>query len=232
VLKTDVDLETSSVVANNAMNRERGLLGVNSYQRVLGFDPHAFLSARLAERGRARWLDLCCGEGNALIEAAGRFAAGAEGVGVGEVEIVGVDLIGRFGVDGRMPPGLELVAASVATWTPSGAFDLVTCVHGLHYIGDKLALLTRASSWLAADGTFAADFDPAAIRHADGSPATRRVTRALRDTGADYNSRRHRVTWRGPIPLAFAARFLGADDAAGPGYTGQPAVAASHYAWA
>lgn len=33
------------MVANNAMNRERQLAGVNSYARVLGFDPLAWLAA-------------------------------------------------------------------------------------------------------------------------------------------------------------------------------------------
>lgn len=35
----DRALAGSSVVANNAMNRERGLSGPNSYARELGFDP-------------------------------------------------------------------------------------------------------------------------------------------------------------------------------------------------
>ena len=39
--------------------------------------------------------------------------------------------------------------ASLATWRPERAYDLITCVHGLHYIGDKLGLVARAASWLA-----------------------------------------------------------------------------------
>ncbi len=39
------------------------------------------------------------------------------------------------------------------------AFDLITCVHGLHYAGDKLAVLTRAVDWLTPGGLFAADLD-------------------------------------------------------------------------
>ncbi|MFE9859940.1 hypothetical protein [Streptomyces sp. NPDC005780] len=42
------------------MNRERGLHGVNSYTRELGFDPLAHLPARSASPS---WLDLCGGEG-------------------------------------------------------------------------------------------------------------------------------------------------------------------------
>ena len=72
----------------------------------------------------------------------------------------------------------RLVCAPLATWQPARAFDLITCVHGLHYIGDKLALLARAAGW--------------------------------------------RV-------VSFPYDYLGADDRAGPGYTGQPAVH-SYYA--
>ncbi|WP_232837191.1 class I SAM-dependent methyltransferase [Lentzea terrae] len=48
--------------------------------------------------------------------------------------------------------------------------DLVTCVHGLHYVGDKLGLLVRAASWLVPGGRFVANFDVAGVRRADGSP--------------------------------------------------------------
>ncbi|MBR7838407.1 class I SAM-dependent methyltransferase, partial [Actinospica durhamensis] len=176
--------------------------------------------------------DLCCGEGNALIEAAGRLGVGEDAVGGGAVSIVGVDLVGRLR-PGPNWPGLSLVTASLATWNPAAEqrFDLVTCVHGLHYIGDKLGLLTRAARWLSPpDGVLIADFDPSAVRHPDGSPATRRVIRALRQAGAGYDPRTHRLTCRGPLDLSFAADYLGADDAAGPSYTGQPGVA-SHYRW-
>ena len=77
------------------------------------------------------------------------------------------------------PPGLQLICTPAACWQPALRFDLITCVHGLHYIGDKLGLLTRAASW---------------------------PSRSL-------------------LPYT----YLGADDGAGPGYTGQPAVW-SHYA--
>jgi SAM-dependent methyltransferase len=234
MLKTDAELEASAVVANNAMNRERGLSGVNSYTKTLGFDPYAFLRDRRDAYGRAAWLDLCCGEGNALIEAAARFAAdGARADaadGGGGVSVVGVDLVGRLGITGKLPPGLRLITAPVTAWRTDDAFDLVTCVHGLHYVGDKLALLERIPQWLTETGRFVADFDASLVRRADGAAATLRVARTLRRAGAEYDGRHHRVSWQGPIPLDFDARYLGADDASGPGYTGQPAVA-SHYAW-
>ena len=49
---------------------------------------------------------------------------------------------------------LRLVEASLSAWRPDRSFDLITCVHGLHYVGDKLGLVARAASWLAEDGLF------------------------------------------------------------------------------
>jgi hypothetical protein len=61
-----------------------------------------------------------------------------------------------------------------------------------------------------------------------GEPATRRLSRALRDAGFSYDSRRHRISRKGKLEAALPFRYLGADDRAGPNYTGQPAVT-SHY---
>jgi hypothetical protein len=58
----ETELETTSVVVNNTMNRERGLRGRNSYTRDLGFDPLDWLRARASASGRnVSWLDVCCG---------------------------------------------------------------------------------------------------------------------------------------------------------------------------
>ena len=64
----------------------------------------------------------------------------------GRVVLAGVDLVDAFDAVPGSVPGLELVSAPVAAWEPRRSFDLITCVHGLHYIGDKLALLTRAAA--------------------------------------------------------------------------------------
>jgi hypothetical protein len=157
----------------------------------------------------------------------------ADAVAQGVLTIIGVDLVGAFAHAPVLPPGLELVSESVARWAPRPGqlFDVVTCVHGLHYVGDKLGLLTRAAAWTAPGGVFAATFDPAGVRHAgDRGSAARRVVRVLRDAGAAYDARRHLVSWRGPITLDFGARYTGADAAAGPGYTGMDAVN-SCYTW-
>jgi SAM-dependent methyltransferase len=261
-LLDDAALEASSVVANCVMNRERQLIGVNSYTRELGFSPLAVITARLAAEGgpadtadtgagdtgaadtadtadtdpagaggaggadapgdaSAGWLDLCCGTGRALIQAAVRLDQ--DGL-AGRAALVGIDLAGAFDRALPQPGGLELVCAPVASWAPGRAFDLITCVHGMHYVGDKLALLARAASWLTPTGQLVADLDLASIRLADGRPAGRRLASLLRAAGFRYDSRRRRISCAGRLDVCLPYRYLGADDRAGPNYTGQPAV--------
>ncbi|WP_144119098.1 class I SAM-dependent methyltransferase [Catellatospora sichuanensis] len=215
-LLDDEALQRSSVVANNSMNRERGLDGVNSYARDLGFHPLEQLRPRLAEHGAAAWLDLCCGQGRALAQAARQAPDG--------LEMVGVDLVDHFDPQAAGVHGLTLVTASISQWQPDRTFDLITCVHGLHYVGDKLGMLARALTWLSPGGTFAAHLDLASIRLADGTPATRLVRRLLREAGVAYDARRRIVTRTGPAVLDLPLEYAGADDQAGPNYTGQPAV--------
>lgn len=227
-LLDDASLQASPVVANCHMNRERQLRGVNSYARELGFDPLDFLIARTDQgedhgpaTGRSvGWLDLCCGTGRAVIQAAQTLQQNSSH---GKVAIVGVDLVEGSTAS---PPGpwLALVTASVTSWTPDRAFDLITCVHGLHYVGDKLAVLTRAASWLTDTGLLIADLDLSSIRLADRRPAGRRLTTLLGSSGLSYNSRRHLITCIGPRALQLPYVYLGADDQAGANYTGQPAV--------
>lgn len=227
----DTELESSPVVANRTMNRGRGLAGVNGYDRELGLDVLELLRERMAAVGRASWLDLCCGEGRAVIQGAAELAGSS--LSSGKATVVGVDLVEAFALPGAPPPGLELVAASVAGWQPrpGQTFDLISCVHGLHYIGDKLGLLERAAAWTAPGGVFAATFDPAGVRHTgDRRSAARRVLRVLRDAGATYDARRHLLSWRGPTSLDFAARYAGADPGAGFGYVGIETVD-SCYVW-
>jgi SAM-dependent methyltransferase len=222
-LLDDAALEMSAVVANCAMNRERQLAGVNSYARELGFDPLQVVSAAAGisgQGGTAAWLDLCCGSGRALVQAARQVR---EGGLAGRVDLTGVDLVDAFDAVPGSVPGLELVRAPVAAWEPGRSFDLITCVHGLHYIGDKLALLTRAAGWLTPAGRLAADLDLSAVR-VGGPAATRRLRSRLRAAGFAYNPRRRQVTCAGRREVRLPYAYLGADDRAGPGYTGQPAV--------
>ena len=209
------------MVANNAMNRERQLAGVNSYQRELGISPREFLVARARASGTAAWLDLCCGSGRALIQAADALCR--DGL-IGRTTITGVDLVDHF-APGAALPGLELVCSPIDSWMPDRDFDLITCVHGLHYVGDKLGALTRAARWLTPRGWLIADLDAAEVRTPDGP---RRLASALRAAGFSYQWQRRRVSRIGHLDVTLPYRYLGADDRAGPGYTGQPAVA-SYY---
>ena len=213
----DNELERSSVVANCRMNRERGLDGSNGYARELGFHP----LDRLVPGQPFRWLDLCCGSGRALIEAAHRARNRVE-----PTEILGVDLVGRFA---PIDPALttpRLVETSLSTWNPDPGpqFDLITCVHGLHYIGDKLALIARAAGWLAEDGLFVATLDPANLRVADVPASTRHLHASFRRAGFEADPKRRLIRCPGRRSLDLPYRYLGADADAGPNFTGQPAV--------
>jgi SAM-dependent methyltransferase len=214
-------LEQSGVIANCRMNRERNLTGSNGYSKEIGFNPLDLLIERVSSAGAARWLDLCCGSGKALFEAARSLAAsGLED----RIAIVGVDLI--------VPPAhidptikcVRFVEASLARWQPEGCFDLVTCVHGLHYMGDKLGLIARAAAWLAEEGRFAANLDLVNIKWRDGRPAGRAIAAELRASGFQYNSRKKLLTCAGRRHVQFPFDYVGANDQAGPNYTGQAAV--------
>jgi SAM-dependent methyltransferase len=219
-LLTDRQLESSSVVANCRMNRERELTGGNGYAREMGFDPAAWLAEQARPGRLVRWLDLCCGSGRALFQAAQRLEA--DGL-ADAVRIVGVDLVGMFW-PGRPSRVLQLVVASLHDWQPDERFDLVTCVHGLHYLGDKLGLVQRILGWLAEEGLFVANLDLANLRAEDGKPLARRVAGMLRKLGIEYDSRRRRLRCWGRCQAALPLAYLGADDTAGPNSTGQPAV--------
>jgi SAM-dependent methyltransferase len=164
-------------------------------------------------------LDLGCGTGKALIQAA--RILGAEGM---DIEIVGVDLVGMFALTDSSLSCLRLVGAPLSIWRPERRFDLITCVHGLHYVGDKLELVARAASWLTDDGLFVANLDLHNLKFADGRPAGRRVTVYLRRSDLEYDRRRRLIIRRGRKVVDMPYRYLGADDRAGPNYTGQPAV--------
>ncbi|AMV38378.1 class I SAM-dependent methyltransferase [Planctomyces sp. SH-PL62] len=223
-LLADDELERSAVVANCRMNRERELVGSNGYEKEVGFNPLEFLRQRTASGRGTAWLDLCCSSGKALIQTAEVILA--EGL---QVAIVGVDLLGMFHRYDHDPMNLRLIEASLRTWRPDRSFDLIACVHGLHYVGDKLGLIARAASWLTGDGLFVASLDLHNVKIADGKPLGRRIAADLRRGGLEYDRRRRLVSCRGGRAVDLPYRYLGADDRAGPNYTGQPAVD-SYYA--
>jgi SAM-dependent methyltransferase len=219
-LLPNCDLERSTVVANCRMNRERELSGTNGYDRELGLQPLDFLRERVRPGRVIRWLDLCCGTARALFQAAEQIEHGGLAT---SVVITGVDLVDMFW-PGQPPLCPRLVVASIHDFEPAERFDLVTCVHGLHYLGDKLKVIKRAVSWLVADGLFVANLDLVNLRWEDGRPMTRSIGKLLRESKLEYDGRRNRLLCRGRRLVRFPLEYLGADDSAGPNYTGQPAV--------
>jgi hypothetical protein len=72
------------------MNRQRNLLGANSYEKDLGFSPVDFLKKVLQSQTQVAWLDLCCGSGRALLQAASIFESDKP---KNIIQLVGLDLI-------------------------------------------------------------------------------------------------------------------------------------------
>jgi trans-aconitate methyltransferase len=217
----DEELERSAVVANCRMNRERNLVGSNGYDKELGFNPLDFLGERVASGRHAAWLDLCCGTGRALIQASRLIRDKDHSA---RIAIVGVDLVGMFDVPEPDLASLRLVEASLRSWAPDRLFDLITCVHGLHYLGDKLGLIARTASWLTGDGLFVANLDLSNLKIEGRSEGCRAIVTDLRKNDLEYNRSRRRIACRGRKDLVLPYRYLGGDDGAGPNYTGQPAV--------
>ena len=227
-------LEQSTVVANNRMNRERGLRGVNSYQKELGSTKSAqsidileFLTSRTRRPDSVRWVDLCCGTGNALIQAAG----GVHDKGIsGKMRFEGVDLAGLFStVPNTVADILHLRVGSVFDWTPNYRYDLITCIHGIHYLGDKLGILQKAMGCLKTDGQLIVNLDPDNLKDAEGKSLSKWWKAECRRNGWKFKTHRHLLQVVGPQTWPVNWKFLGADDQVGPNYSGQPAID-SYYA--
>ncbi len=223
------ELEQSTVVANNRMNRERVLWGVNSYQKELvnarsaqAIDILAFLTARARGCNTVRWVDLCCGSGNALIQAAEVLQ---ENEISGKLRLEGVDLVGMFSaVPNTVADILHLQAGSVFKWLPNGPYDLITCIYGIHYLGDKLGFLQKAMGWLKPDGQLIVNLEPDNLKDSDGKSLSKWWKDECRRNGWKYHARRHLLQVAGPQAWPVSWKFLGSDDQAGPNYSGQPAV--------
>ena len=86
------ELEWSPVVANNSMNRERKAIGINSYQQDININPINFILSR-SDQKDIRWLDLCCGRGNALIQA--EKILNVKGL-IQKIDLEGIDLVDFF----------------------------------------------------------------------------------------------------------------------------------------
>jgi SAM-dependent methyltransferase len=213
-------LLASDTVVNAKMNRDRGFSGVNSYERELNFDITAFLQERVHRNGNAAWYDACCGSGRALREAAARWAAEPWAA---QVTRLGVDLWDDFppAGDGRV----RFTAADVVGFHPPMPVDLITCVHGVHYLGDKLAFLENVYAHLRSGGVFVGHLDPANLRSAERPDLWPRLLRRLRNEGVVAALRSHHLRIeKTETPLQFGVRYRGAHTSAAPNFSGMVAV--------
>ncbi len=222
-LLSEDDLKWSAVVANNAMNRQRNASGINSYEKELGFKPEEFLKKHIAVHGKVKWLDLCCGEARALIQA-GNFLQQEK---LQEKAFLkGIDLVDTFAPIPAAITCIEFETTSLQNWKPTEKYDLITCVHGLHYIGDKLKIIKKTLLALEKEGLFIANLD---LKNFVIKGQTENAIRSVIEMhGIRYNARKKILEGKVAKELDFGLIYEGADDKAGPNYTGQAAVN-SHY---
>lgn len=218
----DATLERSSIVANNRMNRERQATGTNGYETDLDLNPIEFLHQRIANSSvrMPMWLDLCCGRGRAICETA---QALADVPGIENAYFLGIDLVGMFDPLPADCKSAELIEASLHHWETTLQFDLITCSHGLHYLGAKLGVIARVASWLRPGGLFVANLDLKNLRIVDSNIS---IATRLRDAGFEYLKKKRllRLQRNDSVAVDFRLKYLGASDEAGPNYTGQEAV--------
>ena len=202
------------------MNRERQLTGSNGYGRELRFEIDQWLQS-LGPSSHARWLDVCCGSGIALVEAAELMKKQRREK---LLVIEGIDLAGHF-VHHMYDPFLKFQKTSIEAWKSEFEYDLITCVHGLHYISDKLGAICKLVNCLTIRGRFLANIDLTNLVLEDGRGAGRPIIKCLRERGIEYDSRYRLLKCIGKKSLTgLEFEYVGADDQAGPNYTGQPAV--------
>ncbi len=213
------ELEWSPIVANNSMNRERVAFGVNSYEKEVNLNPVVFLEKR-KNQNSIYWTDLCCGAGNALIQTSNYFKKGELSK---KLFITGIDLVDFFSSH-KENNILELQQMNLSHWKPIKKNDLITVIHGLHYIGDKIGLIINAASALKEDGIFIGNLDlnNIIIDGVDNSKGL--ILNFFRKNNISYNKRKKIIKIEGNKIINSKFIYIGADDKAGPNYTGQEVV--------
>lgn len=219
-LLSEEELVWSPVVANNRMNRKRVIAGVNSYEKEFGLSLQEYLDNCLTQGKKVKWLDLCCGEGNALLQYAMHIAAEGQ---QDKVQLRGIDLVDEFQTVPSSVICLDFEVQAINKLVYGEQYDLITCVHGLHYVGDKLAALTAALKALTETGLFLANLDLNSIKIM-GEASLQYLQKKLKDSKVTYNGRKKVVSCTGPRDIDFGLKYQGADESAGPNYTGQEAV--------
>jgi len=221
MLKQENELIESSIVVNSRMNRSRTSVGVNSYQRELKFNLEEFLLEKLNKYGKCSWLDICCGEGNAMMD----FSKKLKKQGYHDhLHFVGLDLIDVEVIDELKDCAfLNIISNSMVEYELRNHFDLITCVHGLHYIGDKIAVIIKAIENLTDEGFFIAHLDLSNIKIKNDNNKNE-FNKFFKSNGIKYQSKSKILSKQGPAKIENKFHFLGADDDFGPNYTGQDSV--------
>lgn len=207
------ELEWSDIVANNTMNRKRKAIGINSYEKDILLNPIEYINNH-QQNIAFKWLDVCCGEGNALIETGHYFI----NCNI-QPSLTGIDLVNFFSDYVGLETLLTLEEKNIHYWNSSEKYDLITLVHGLHYLGDKLQVIQKLVTYLTPTGKFIANIDFSNIEI-----LTIDVKKYLLDLGFEYNEQKYLLSFTGNKQLSFPFEYLGADTQAGPNYTGQNAV--------
>jgi SAM-dependent methyltransferase len=219
-LLSEDKLVWSPIVVNSRMNRERNSSGANSYEQEFKLRPEEYLASKIKELGHASWLDLCCGHGNALIQTAKYFEKLDQ---QNYIKLKGIDLVDTFQILNTDVKCVEFVSESLINWKPDQTYDLITCVHGLHYLGDKLKVIETAIGALSPCGLFIANIDLNNIV-IQGKDTRSYLKTSFKQYGVTYNSRRKLIERIGNKVIKFDVKYLGADDDYGPNYTGQDSV--------
>ncbi len=220
-LLSNQNLESSPVVANNRMNRERNAVGINSYEKDIYLSPVEFINKSFKTQNTFAWLDICCGRGKALIQTAKHVS---KHFPLKQIAFTGIDLIDMFDPIPDQCNSVSLHAQSFFNFDTEQKYDLITCVHGLHYMGDKLEAIRKACSMLTSEGLFIANFDTRCIKSNETGNFQQQLSVWFKSINIDYSSRKHLIKFKGTGTFTVPFQFVGADDKAGPNYTGQEAV--------
>lgn len=220
-LLQEKELIWTSVVANSMMNRERNLTGINSYEKDLYFDILAFIKYTLNTGHHFHWIDLCCGKGKALLQA---FDIFSKTDFADKIFLEGIDLVDMFENDLRENQPIKLYVKSLLDWIPTQKYDLITCVHGLHYVGDKLSVLEKVGKALKDNGKFIGNIDFESVQNTHHQSLKKEILSYLDTQELVYNTRRKILICEGYTALDFPYQYLGANAEAGKNYTGQEAV--------
>jgi len=135
----------------------------------------------------------------------------------------GIDLVDAFQTISRDITCVDFEVRSLVDWSSIVQFDLITCVHGLHYIGDKIKVLASVFERLTPEGVFIANLDLSNIQ-IENIDTEDYLLHCFKKHDVQYNRRTRILECKGARQIDFSLIYKGANDEVGPNYTGQDAV--------